>query len=106
MVTTPLIMILLGLTVVVIGFFFSHAASSSWVSHHANQAKASASALNLFSYYAGGSIGSSLLGFIWEPFGWTGVISVTVLLVIIGMWNAFKMNQLEKENVVLRESKI
>lgn len=97
MFTKPLILILIGLTFVVIGFFFSHAASSSWVSHHAQEAKASASALYLFSYYIGGSLGSSFLGYIWEPFGWSAVILVTALLVITSMWNARRMNLIEKK---------
>jgi len=82
---SPLWVILIGLTVVVFGFFFTHAASSSWVSLHAKEAKASASALYLLSYYMGGSLGSTLLGFVWEPLGWTAVIAVTILFSILAM---------------------
>ncbi|GBF10704.1 MFS transporter [Tepidibacillus sp. HK-1] len=85
-------LILIGLVVLVFGFFFTHAASSSWVSHHAKKAKASASALYLLSYYLGASIGSTLLGYIWQPFGWKGVIIATFVFILLAMGVARRMN--------------
>ncbi|MFV9511329.1 MFS transporter [Tepidibacillus sp. LV47] len=94
MMLKPLILILIGLTLVVFGFFFAHAASSSWVSLHASRAKAGASALYLLSYYMGGSIGGTLLGYVWDPFGWYGVIGVTIVLLILGIMISFKMKSI------------
>lgn len=93
---TPLILIFFGLIIMVFGFFFAHSAASSWVSYYAKEAKASASALYLFSYYMGGSIGSFLLGYVWSPFGFLGVVAFTILLVLIGLITALKMKTIEK----------
>ncbi len=93
----PLIMIMAGLIFVVFGFFFVHSASSSWVSLHASHAKAGASSLYLLTYYLGGSIGGTLLGFVWSPFGWGGVISVTMILVLVGIAISYRMNLFEQK---------
>jgi len=95
MLLKPLVIIFIALIFIVFGFFFTHSAASSWVSFHAKEARASASALYLFSYYMGGSMGSSFLGYIWEPFGWNAVILVTIILVLLGMWNVKLMSQLD-----------
>ena len=93
MTTTPLLIILIGLVVLCFGFFFAHAASSSWVSRHAKDAKGSASALYLFAYYMGGSIGSTLLGYIWDPWGWKAVAYVCIGFVLLGMLLALRMKK-------------
>lgn len=93
MITTPLLLILLGLVIVSFGFFFAHSASSSWVSQHAGNARGSASALYLFAYYLGGSIGSTLLGYVWEPWGWRAVAFFCIALVLSAMVAAFRMQK-------------
>jgi len=93
----PLIVILIGLILVVFGFFFVHSASSSWVSLHSSRAKAGASSLYLLSYYMGGSIGGTFLGYVWSPFGWTGVITVTMVLVLFGIAISYQMNLYEQK---------
>ncbi len=96
MLLTSLLIILIGLTILVFGFFFAHSAASSWVSQHAQQSKASASALYLFSYYVGGSMGSFLLGYIWEPFGWSAVIYAIIVVIFFGLYTAMKMKRIEE----------
>ncbi|TCS79410.1 MFS transporter [Tepidibacillus fermentans] len=93
----PLFMIMTGLIFVVFGFFFVHSASSSWVSLHASHAKAGASSLYLLSYYMGGSMGGTLLGYVWSPFGWNGIILVTFVLVLVGIRISFRMNTFHEE---------
>ncbi|MFK0571763.1 MFS transporter, partial [Endozoicomonas sp.] len=66
--------IITGFLVNAFGFFVAHANASSWVSHHAQTAKASASSLYLVFYYFGASTGGFYLDIFWRWMGWQGVI--------------------------------
>lgn len=94
MTTSPLLLILVGLVILSFGFFFAHSASSSWVSHHAKTAKGSASALYLFAYYMGGSIGGTFLGWVWEPWGWKAVALVCIGFIMLAMVSALRMQKI------------
>jgi MFS transporter, YNFM family, putative membrane transport protein len=83
--STSLLLILVGIIILCFGFFFVHAAATNWVSILAKDAKGSASSLYLFFYYVGGSLGSYLLGFVWQFFGWYAIVFVTVLLVLVAI---------------------
>lgn len=89
----PLFLIIIGITLVCFGFFFAHAASSNWVSLHAKEAKASASAIYLFAYYLGGATGGTLLGFVWEHSGWTAVALICASVVMLGGLFVRRMSQ-------------
>jgi YNFM family putative membrane transporter len=80
-------LILGGMTLLTFAFYGVHSVASSWVGVEASTAKAQASSLYLFSYYAGSSILGSLGGFAWEHGGWPGVVlqSTAVLLVALGL---------------------
>lgn len=75
--------ILLGLLINAFGFFFAHSSASSWVSHNAQSAKASASSLYLVFYYLGASTGGLYLHPFWAWAGWSGVVLGAVLVLII-----------------------
>lgn len=75
--------IILGLLLLCLGFFISHSTAISWVSKNARFSKASASGLYLISYYLGGSLGGSVLGFPWVKWGWPGV--VTCCMITLGI---------------------
>jgi YNFM family putative membrane transporter len=98
MLAIPLYLILIGLIIVCFGFFFTHAAAMNWVSSHTEEAKASASSLYLFFYYIGGSIGSTLLGYTWELWGWKAVVGVNILLLFIGMGCAWMIYKIGSES--------
>lgn len=70
---TTLSLIILGIGVVTAAYFAAHSVASGWVSAHANQDRAQASALYLSFYYLGSSIFGTLGGFAWTHFGWEGV---------------------------------
>ncbi|RFU65053.1 MFS transporter [Peribacillus glennii] len=93
----PLFLILIGLVIICFGFFFVHAATTNWVSVHAKEAKGSASSLYLFFYYAGGSIGSFLLGFVWEHFGWYTINGICVFLLLVGLKINYNMQTARKK---------
>lgn len=69
-----------GFMVSSFGFFFTHSLASSWVSHHALKARASASSLYLVFYYMGASAGGILLAPFWHWQGWLGVVVGSLLV--------------------------
>ncbi len=74
---TPLWAIVGGVVLVTAGFFAGHSVASSWVSRRAREARAQASGLYLFSYYAGGSLVGWLGGYAWSAWAWPGVAALT-----------------------------
>lgn len=79
---TSLVYIVIGLSIICLGFFISHSLASATVSNEASTFKGSASSLYLVSYYIGVAIGTTLLTPIWEKFAWNGIITITALLPI------------------------
>lgn len=73
-----------GLALFAFGFFGGHSIASSWVGLVASpQARAQASALYLFFYYIGSSVSGTSGGFLYSAFGWTGIIGMISLYLII-----------------------
>jgi len=66
--------VLAGLLIFTSGFFGCHATASAWVTTRARTAKSHASALYLTAYYAGSSIGGTLIGLAWTHGGWTATV--------------------------------
>ncbi|KLV08868.1 MFS transporter permease [Photobacterium aquae] len=74
----------IGLLLISSGSFFTHSLAYGWVSQKAQTAKATATALYLVHYYAGGSLGGFYLIYCWQHWGWGGVIVAgTVLYVVL-----------------------
>jgi YNFM family putative membrane transporter len=71
-----------GVALVTFGFFGGHAIASGWVGKQAGMRKAQASALYLFFYYVGSSVGNTAGGFFWSMNGWVGVIMMIVTFVL------------------------
>jgi YNFM family putative membrane transporter len=69
-----------GLLVFTTGFFAAHSVASGWVGLRARTARAQASALYLFAYYLGGSIGGSAGGPAFEHGGWPAVVAYVLVL--------------------------
>lgn len=75
--------IIIGLSIICLGFFISHSIATTTVSQEAKQFKGSASSLYLVAYYLGVSMGTTLLAPLWEKFNWSGIIVFTGLLPMI-----------------------
>nr|WP_232326356.1 MFS transporter [Xenorhabdus hominickii] len=86
--------IMLGMVILTTGFFSAHAVASGWVGQRAKRAKAQASSLYLFCYYAGSSIAGTLGGLFWFNFAWNGIAVFILLLTIIALCLGFKLNKL------------
>ena len=78
-------LVLVGLVLVTIGFFAAHSSASSWLSAHVGIGAGQASALYLFAYYAGSSIGGTAGGVAFERGGWGGMVAFVVVLNVLGL---------------------
>ncbi|RKD75540.1 YNFM family putative membrane transporter [Sinobaca qinghaiensis] len=88
--------ILIALLTLSFGFFFVHSSSSSWVTRHAVQAKASASGLYLTSYYLGGGLSSVYFGWLWPSFGWPGVVTGAAAVLIITLSCTLSLRRIDR----------
>ncbi|MDW6004225.1 MFS transporter [Vibrio mangrovi] len=68
-------MMIIALICISSGAFFTHTLAYAWVSQHAKQAKATATALYLVHYYLGGSLGGFFLMACWQYGGWYAVVA-------------------------------
>lgn len=75
--------ILIGLSLLCMGFFVAHSMASALVSKTATHHRSGASGFYLISYYLGVAIGSTAVGTLWENFQWYGVLSVGFLLLVL-----------------------
>ena len=77
-------LLVVGLALVIGGFFAIHGVASSWVparAHAAGLATAQAASLYLFTYYIGASLFGALGGHAWSSAGWPGVVLLAAGLV-------------------------
>jgi MFS transporter, YNFM family, putative membrane transport protein len=81
----PLLLVALGLAVFTFGFFGAHAVASGWVSRRARVGKAQASALYLFSFYAGSTLVAPTAGLLWPRFAWPGIAVATAALLLLAV---------------------
>ncbi|WP_214368669.1 MFS transporter [Pseudonocardia sp. H11422] len=79
---TWLPVVLVGLVLFTVGFFGAHSVASSWVGRRAVAVHGPASALYLFAYYAGSSVGGSLGGVAYDHLGWPGVVGYVAALLV------------------------
>lgn len=81
----PLGAIIAGLALVTFGFFGAHSVASSWVGLRARGARAQASSLYLFFYYAGASAAGWAGGIFWSRWQWAGVAWFVATLLVVGL---------------------
>ncbi len=85
-----------GLAACCSGVFISQASATSFVGVAAKHNRALALGLYVSFYYAGGSLGGTAPGYLWQAFGWPGcvVLVVAVQMVIAGVawtrWEAVR----------------
>jgi YNFM family putative membrane transporter len=82
---------ILGVGVLTIGFFGGHSIASSWVGLRAETAKAQASALYLFFYYAGSSVVGSIGGWVFTLGAWPGEAAFVGALSALALLIALKL---------------
>ena len=92
--SAKLIVLVTGMCAATFGFFASHSVASSWVGRRARAPQALASALYLFFYYLGSSLVGWLAGLAWGSWAWTGVVSVLLVMLGLGMLIALRLRGL------------
>lgn len=93
--SSSLFLIILGLLLCSVGFFFAHSLISSWVTHYATTARALSTALYLSCYYLGASLGGFYLIEAWNEGVWFYVPSAAIIVLMIV---PFLLNSLYKSN--------
>jgi MFS transporter, YNFM family, putative membrane transport protein len=90
--------VLAGLLLVTIGFFGAHSVASSWVGRRASLlpggSPGQASALYLFAYYAGSSVGGSAGGIAYEHSGWLGLVGFLSVLLLVALVLAVRLRRI------------
>ncbi|SEQ48326.1 MFS transporter [Microlunatus flavus] len=79
-------LLVVGLALVIAGFFAVHGVASGWVparAHAAGLATAQAASLYLFAYYVGASVFGALGGQAWNAAGWPSVVVLAAGLVVV-----------------------
>ena len=92
----PLIAVVAGVVLVTAGFFAGHSVASSWVGRRADEARAQASGLYLFFYYAGGSLIGWLGGYAWAGWAWPGVALLVGTVALAGVAVAWQLRSLPR----------
>jgi predicted MFS family arabinose efflux permease len=78
-------MVLAGLAVCCTGVFTAQTAASSFIGVAAKQFRALAVGLYVTFYYVGGSVGSTVPGWLWRTAGWPGCVGLVILMQIVLM---------------------
>jgi YNFM family putative membrane transporter len=85
--------VIAGMAIASTGVFIAQASTTTFVGVAAKQNRALALGLYVTFYYAGGSLGGTAPGWLWQTFGWPGCVAlvVAVQMVIAGVamvsWN-------------------
>src|SRR6185369_16550304 len=80
-----LTVVLAGMALVAVGTFLAQAIATGHVGRTAKRDKAAASGIYLASYYAGGLVGSFVLGQVFDRAGWTACIAVLVAALLVAI---------------------
>jgi len=67
--------VLLGLSLVAVGTFFAQAVASGYIGSRGGEERGAASGLYLASYFSGGLVGTAVLGFVFQNFGWPACLA-------------------------------
>jgi YNFM family putative membrane transporter len=67
--------VLAGMVLVGVGTFFAQAAATGFVGQAAHDNRGVASGTYLACYFAGGLVGSAILGHVFDRFGWTACVA-------------------------------
>lgn len=79
---SSLLVVLSGMALVAIGTFLAQAIATGHVSRTASRDRAAASGIYLASYYAGGLVGSFVIGQVYDRIGWTACVAVLAAVLV------------------------
>lgn len=76
-------MVITGLAICSSGVFIAQASATSFVGVAAKHNRALALGLYVSFYYAGGSLGGTAPGWLWQAFGWPGCVALVVAVQVV-----------------------
>jgi YNFM family putative membrane transporter len=84
--------VLLGMVLVGVGTFFAQAAATGFVSRAATAERGAASGIYLACYFAGGLVGTAILGQIFDWIGWPACVAGIALALAAAAVLAYRLN--------------
>lgn len=98
--STHLLLVIIGLAMFTVCFFGAHTVASSWVGRRAGRAKALGASLYLTGYYLGSSVLGSVVGMFWSFGHWWGVCGAMGVLVVINLCIGWRLRKLEPKELI------
>jgi YNFM family putative membrane transporter len=94
MVPDNVILVIVGLVITTAGFFAAHSVASGWVGARSARLGVQGSAVYLFSYYLGSSIGGTIGGIAFTGSGWSGLTLYTGSFIVVVIVLALTLRRL------------
>ncbi|HEX4225699.1 MAG TPA: MFS transporter [Pseudonocardiaceae bacterium] len=94
MVPDNVVLVIVGLVVTTAGFFAAHSVASGWVGSRSARLGVQGSAVYLFSYYLGSSIGGTIGGIAFTGSGWSGLTLYTGSFIVAVLVLALTLRRL------------
>ncbi|NPV24797.1 MFS transporter [Bradyrhizobium aeschynomenes] len=91
MLSSQLAAVLAGMVLVGAGTFFAQAVATGFVGQTAVHDRGVASGIYLASYFAGGIVGTAVLGQLFDRFGWTACVAGIGAALALAGWLAFRL---------------
>jgi len=85
--------VLAGMVLIGVGTFFAQAAATGFVSATATSERGSASGIYLACYFAGGMVGTAILGWVFDRFGWSACVAGIGLALLAGSLLASRLKE-------------
>ncbi|RLB65030.1 MAG: MFS transporter [Deltaproteobacteria bacterium] len=74
--------------------FLTHATATGYLNRYMSQYKGVVNGLYVAFYYGGGGVGSYLPGYVYRGFGWSGFISVLIVVLVIALLLAVHLSRM------------
>lgn len=74
--------------------FLTHATATGYLNRYMSQHKGVVNGLYVAFYYGGGAVGSYLPGYVYRGFGWSGFISVLIVVLVIALLLAVHLSRM------------
>ncbi len=84
-------LVLAGMALVAAGTFFAQAVATGFVGRSAMHSRAAASGLYLASYFAGGLVGTAVVGQLFDHFGWEASVLGVAGALLVAAWLATRL---------------
>ncbi len=81
------------------GFFLIHSALTAFLNHVTPSGRGVVNGLYISSFYAGGALGTWLLGFVYRSGGWYTYLATSLLVLALAAWWIVRLNVAQRRSV-------